>query len=156
MKHHRADEEDEQRPILEQCVRPNGSAVLAAFLRAPRPPVIDLIGTDDEQGEDGRERKDEHEEEDAAIGNEVTKQAHRHRKGGQQRPYRKCNDPRGNQSAFGSQAVDQGARRGLSQDPGDPAGHERDPDALFVPPIASEVNREEWSDSRLDVGEEEI
>ena len=42
------------------------------------------------------------------------------------------------------------------QDPGDPAGHERDPDALFVPPIASEVNREEWSDSRLNVGEEEI
>ena len=124
----------------------------------------------------------DHEEKDAAIGNEVTKQAHRHggddvagrveslvaslaaieqlvshdpeRNGtngrtenargaanqdlgrhhgpkgrherNQQRPYRQGDDPRGNQRAFGSEAVHQRARRGLRQNSGDPADGERD------------------------------
>jgi hypothetical protein len=49
--------------------------------------------------------------------------------------------------------VNQRTRRGLGQDSGDPADRERKPDALFVPLVASEVDREEWSDSGLDVGE---
>ena len=45
---------------------------------------------------------------------------------------------------------------GLGQDAGDSADREREADALFVPLVASEVDREERSDSRLDVGEEKI
>jgi hypothetical protein len=56
----------------------------------------------------------------------------------------------------GSQAVDQSARRRLGQDSGDSADGESDSHALLVPPISREVDREEWSDSGLDVGEEKI
>jgi hypothetical protein len=56
----------------------------------------------------------------------------------------------------GSQAVDQSARWRLGQDSGDSADGESDSHALLVPPISREVDREEWSDSGLDVGEEKI
>jgi hypothetical protein len=51
--------------------------------------------------------------------------------------------------------VENGANR-KDSDSGDPADREREPDALFVPLVACEVDREEWSDSRLNVGEKEI
>jgi hypothetical protein len=74
----------------------------------------------------------------------------------QQRPHRQCDDPRGNQRAFESEVIDQRARRGLGQDSGDPTDGESDSHTLLVPPISREVDGEEWSDSRLDVGEKEI
>ena len=74
----------------------------------------------------------------------------------QQRPRRQRDDPSCNQRTFGSQAVDQSARRGLGQDSGDSANGESDSHALLIPPISREVDGEEWSDSRLDVGEEKI
>ena len=57
---------------------------------------------------------------------------------------------------FGSEAVNQRARRRLHENSGDPADCEREPNALFVPLVAGEVNREEWPDPRLNVGEEKI
>src|ERR1039458_6052461 len=65
-------------PAYPEIINSLRFAAFLAFLGAPRPLVIDLIGTDDEEGEDRRERADRHEEKDAAIGNEVTTQAHRH------------------------------------------------------------------------------
>src|ERR1039458_6693352 len=65
-------------PAYPEIINSLRFAAFLAFLGAPRPLVIDLIGTDDEQGEDRRERADRHEEKDAAIGNEVTTQAHQH------------------------------------------------------------------------------
>ena len=58
--------------------------------------------------------------------------------------------------AFGSQVIDQRARRRLRENSCDPADRKREPDALFVPSIASEVNRDERPHPRLHVGEEEI
>ena len=52
--------------------------------------------------------------------------------------------------------IDQRTRRRLSQDSGDSADRERESHALLVPLIAGEVNGEEWSNSRLYVGEKEI
>ena len=40
---------------------PDGFGILIAFLRAARQFVIDLIGADDEKGEDGREGTDKYE-----------------------------------------------------------------------------------------------
>ena len=74
----------------------------------------------------------------------------------QQRPYRQRDDPRGNQGAFGSQVIDQRAPRRLRENSCDPADREREPDALLVPSIASEVNRDERPHPRLHVGEKEI
>src|ERR1039458_7372357 len=65
-------------PAYPEIINSLRFAAFLAFLGAPRPLVIDLIGTDDEEGEDSRERADRQEEKDAAIGNEVTTQAHRH------------------------------------------------------------------------------
>jgi hypothetical protein len=53
-------------------------------------------------------------------------------------------------------AVHQSARRGLGQDSGNSANGQRNPHTLLVPPISREVDGEEWSDSRLDVGKKEI
>ena len=84
MEHHRADQEDDQAAIPEKHPDALRFAVFAAVLFffgcAPRPLVVDLMGADDEQREDGRERADRHEEKDAAIRNEATKQAHRYRR----------------------------------------------------------------------------
>jgi hypothetical protein len=41
----------------------------------------------------------------------------------------------------------------LGQDSGNPADRKRKPDALFIPLVPGEVDREEWSDSGLNVGE---
>ena len=49
VKHHRTDEEDEQRPILEQYVRLDGLGGFVAFLRTPRQLVIDLSRPDHEE-----------------------------------------------------------------------------------------------------------
>ncbi len=65
-------------------------------------------------------------------------------------------DPCGNERAFGSETVNQRARRSLRQDSGDSANGQRDSHALLVPPVSGEVDGEEGSDSRLDVGEKEI
>src|ERR1035438_6920450 len=53
-------------------------AAFLAFLRASRPFVLDLVGADDEQREEGRKRAERHEEKDATVGNEITQQAHGH------------------------------------------------------------------------------
>ena len=53
-------------------------------------------------------------------------------------------------------AVHQSARRGLGKDSGNSANGQSNPDTLLIPPISCEVDREEWSDSRLDVSEKEI
>ena len=53
--------------------------------------------------------------------------------------------------------VNQCARRSLRENTCDPTDRERKPDAFLVPPpVAGNINREEWSDSRLDVLEEKI
>jgi len=52
--------------------------------------------------------------------------------------------------------IDQRARRRLRENSCDPADREREPDALFVPMVASEVYRDERPHPRLHVGEEEI
>jgi hypothetical protein len=52
--------------------------------------------------------------------------------------------------------VNQRSRWRLHENSCDPTDREREADALFVPPVASKVNREEWSDSRLHVGKEKI
>ena len=48
------------------------------------------------------------------------------------------------------------ASRGLRENSCDPADREREPDALFVPFVASKVNGEERPHPRLHVGQEEI
>jgi hypothetical protein len=45
---------------------------------------------------------------------------------------------------------------GLGHDAGDPTNGESDSHALLVPPISCQVDREEWSDSRLNVREKKI
>jgi hypothetical protein len=74
----------------------------------------------------------------------------------QQRPCRQRYDPGGNQCAFGAETVDRSARWGLRQDAGYSANRESQSDSLFVPPVPREVDREEWSNSGLDVGKKEI
>ncbi len=81
MKHDRADEKYDQLPILQQRERTGGFGILVAFLPAACHIVINLIGTDDSQNENGWERTRQDEEKDAAIGDKMTKQANRH--GGQ-------------------------------------------------------------------------
>jgi hypothetical protein len=78
VKHHGTDQKDDQRPILEQGAGSDGLALCAPLLPAPREFVINLVGADVVEGKDGRECADRHEDEDAAIGNEVTEQAHRY------------------------------------------------------------------------------
>jgi hypothetical protein len=51
---------------------------------------------------------------------------------------------------------DERASRRLSENSCDPANREREPDTLFIPLVASEVNREKRPYPRLHVGEEEI
>ena len=71
-------------------------------------------------------------------------------------PAASATNPRRNQRALRPRPVDQRARRRLHEDSRDPPDGERKSDALFVPLVAGEVNREEWSDSRLNVGEKKI
>jgi len=52
--------------------------------------------------------------------------------------------------------VDQGPRRGLGENPGDAANRHGNPDDFPIPLVASQIDREEWPDPRLDVGEEEV
>ena len=76
MEHDRTDQEDKQRAIVNQRAPVRRFAVFAAWLRAPRPLVIDLTGADKKQGQEGRECADHNEEKDAAIGDEIAEQAH--------------------------------------------------------------------------------
>jgi hypothetical protein len=52
--------------------------------------------------------------------------------------------------------VDQSARWGLGKYSGDAANRKGDPDAFLVPLVAGQIDREEGSNSRQDVREEEI
>ena len=52
--------------------------------------------------------------------------------------------------------VDEPACRRLGEDPCDAADGKSEPNALFVPLVAGEVDREERPDPRLDVGEQKI
>jgi hypothetical protein len=74
----------------------------------------------------------------------------------QQCPYGQRDDARGNQRAFRSEAVHQRARWSLHENTRDPSDRERQPNALFVPRKAGEVNRKEWPDPRLNVGQKKI
>ena len=56
VKHYRADKKYDKWPILQQCKCLDGVTVPVAFHRAPRPLVIDFLGTDEVQSENGRER----------------------------------------------------------------------------------------------------
>ena len=57
---------------------------------------------------------------------------------------------------FGSQAVHQRTGRRLHENSSDSANSEGEPDALFVPLVSSQVDRDEWPDSGLNVGEKKI
>jgi hypothetical protein len=57
---------------------------------------------------------------------------------------------------FDRRKVNEPASRRLRENSCDPAHRERKPDALFVPLVAGEVNREERPHPRLHVGEKEI
>jgi hypothetical protein len=54
------------------------------------------------------------------------------------------------------QSIHQGARWSLGQNSGNAANGQRDPHALLVPPVASQVDREKRSDAGLHVSQEEV
>jgi len=60
------------------------------------------------------------------------------------------------QRSLRSEEVNERASRGLRENSCDPADREREPDPLFVPLVAGEVNSEEGPHPRLHVGQEEI
>ena len=62
MKHHRADQENKQWPVFEQCECSHGFALFVSFPAAARPLVINLFRADDEQHENGRKSTGRHED----------------------------------------------------------------------------------------------
>ena len=68
VKHHSTDKENNQGSILEQRADANGLSNLAALPRPAGEFVVNLLGLNSAEGEEGRERTRRHEKEDAAIG----------------------------------------------------------------------------------------
>ena len=78
MEHHGADEEDHQRAILKEHPDAFRFATFLAVVCATGELVVNLAGSDQKQDENRGDRESRDEEEDAAVGNEVAEQAHRH------------------------------------------------------------------------------
>ena len=78
MEHHGADQEEDQRAVPEEYPDAFHSGAFPAVPCAASELVVNLGGPDHQQDEDRRRRERRDEEKDAAVGNKVSKQAHRH------------------------------------------------------------------------------
>jgi hypothetical protein len=76
MEHDCADQKYDQRTLLQRRGCPNRFAVASILLCTTRSLVIDFVGADLAQGEEGWKHANRDEKENAAIGDEVPEQAH--------------------------------------------------------------------------------
>ena len=153
-------DEEEDAPVgnevAEEAHRHGGNHVTCRVERL----IATLAGVECGTSDDPERHRADGWDEDAGCAANQDLSAHdgpeRRKQCDQQRPRGQRGHGHTDQRSLRSEEVNERASRRLRENSCDPTDGEREPDALFVPLVASEVNREERPHSRLHVGEKEI